>query len=111
LERAELTQQMTDLFASYAWGPPDAEGARPLQRKAHAIVARQRGAGFSVWLDADYMSHDASGGASGIPEAMAKAIITPELPPIMAPTATNSPVIRASSMPVRRVFISLFSLR
>ena len=66
---------MSDLFASYCWGPVDAEGARPLQRKAHAVVARLRAAGFSVWLDADHMAHDASGGSSGTAEARAKAIL------------------------------------
>ena len=61
------------IFLSYAWGPTDATGSRPLQVKAQGIVAALRRAGYSVWLDTERMSGAATGGA-GLSDAMAAGV-------------------------------------
>lgn len=61
------------IFLSYAWGPTDASGVRPLQVKAQGIVAALRRAGYTVWLDTERMSGAATGGA-GLSDAMATGV-------------------------------------
>ena len=65
------------VFVSYAWGAeePPGSGARPLQQRAHRIVAaiRARAPHLEVWLDVERMGSQAQGGG-GLSTAMAKGI-------------------------------------
>ena len=65
------------VFVSYAWGAeePPGSGARPLQQRAHKIVAaiRARAPRLEVWLDVERMGSQAQG-SGGLSTAMAKGI-------------------------------------
>ena len=66
----------TDVFLSYAWGdehPRRGSGVRSLQQRAHAVAAKLRAAGCSVWLDTERMGAAAQGGG-GLATAMVAGI-------------------------------------
>ena len=65
-----------EVFASYAWGPeePPGSGVRPLQQRAHKVVAAiRKHTRADVWLDTERMGAQAQGDG-GLADAMSAGI-------------------------------------